>query len=520
MAARLSGEAEPAVVGSSLNPGSTPVPLRTAQEEREQLRLLEGMAPQLIVAVSDLHLGEGVQPATGRFFRRENFFADGAFRRFLERQRAESATPAVLVLNGDIFDFLRIDRVPEGGPAFGDWQAVLARLGVGYSREQLERSVPPHERTFGLQTDDFKSVYKFKVIARGHPVFFRALAEWVGAGGIVLYVNGNHDVEQYWPLVRRAFRDEIYLAGAGWEAASRLVCFADGGVTLGNVLFEHGHNYETMTRVVGPPVLADPPGQLNLPLGSFVNRYVINRMERVEPFLDNVKPVTEVLWALVRRRPLSVFSILRQGLRFLARALIRRRVRHALLALAIVLLAVVQLAPLAVVTGIVLFLAWPGFRDWLMGFPLLSSPTVRTLLSAGGIALPFAVAVVRELFPYRPKVGEDRFAEGLYHTLQQRASRLPAAWRTSYGVLGHTHAQDVQELPPSAPGIGRTLYVNTGTWIPLWPKERPDLAGRLLYSFARFRWQDGEYAHESLVWEDVAGEARPAYILTPDGSSG
>lgn len=504
------------MIGSSRDSGTTPIPLRSAEEEREQVRRLEAAAPPALVAVSDLHLGQGVEWATGRFFRRENFFADIAFQRFLEREQRMSAMPMLLVLNGDIFDFLRIDAAPRRTAEFEDWRAILARLGVPRSRSELERSVRPHERTYGLQTDDYKSVYKLKVIARGHPGFFQGLAGWVEAGGTILYLNGNHDVEQYWPLVRRAFRDEVYLAGADPRAVTDLVCFADGTATLGNVLFEHGHNYEKMTRVDGPAVLANPPGQLNLPLGSFVNRYIINRMERIEPFLDNIKPVTDVLWAMARRQPLRVFSILQHGTRFLARALIRRRIRHALLAVSVVALALMQLAPLVVVAAVVLFFAWSGFREWLLGLPLLQSPAVRTLLSVGGVALPFVVAMLRELFHRRPAVGEDGYAAGVYRTLQRRLAESGAAWRTAYGVLGHTHVQDVQQLPSPAPGIGQVLYVNTGTWIPLWPKDRPDLTGVVLYSFARFRWRESEYVHESLVWEDLLDEGRPARMLTPE----
>jgi UDP-2,3-diacylglucosamine pyrophosphatase LpxH len=504
--------AEPAVATAV-----SPILPLTAEEERRLLDRLLASPPAAILAVSDLHLGEGLEPGTGRYFRRENFFADAAFGRFLERQAAMCGTPAMLVLDGDIFDFLRIDKAPKDKDeaAFQDWRTALERLGVRYSVDDLRRRVLPHERTFGLQTDDYKSVFKFGVIARGHPAFFRALAAWVGRGGAVLYVRGNHDVEQYWPLVRRAFRDEIHRAGADAAAVSRLVAFADEAATIENVYVEHGHGYEAITRVVGPATLSEPAGQLNLPLGSFVNRYIINRMERIEPFLDNIKPVTDVLWAMARRRPLLVFGIIRRGTRFLARALVKRRARHALLAVAIVGIALTQLVPLAVVAAIVLFFAWPAFREWLVALPVIGSPTVRTLLSATGMALPFLIAMAKELFSHRPAVGEDAFAEGLYGALRRRFAGA-APWRTVYGVLGHTHVQDVQELPPVAPGAGRTLYVNTGTWVPLWPKDRPDLAGRVFYTFVRFTRRSGEYAHESLVWDDILGDARPAQMLTPD----
>jgi hypothetical protein len=65
-------------------------------------------------------------------------------------------------------------------------------------------------------------------------------------------------------------------------------------------------------------------------------------------------------------------------------------------------------------------------------------------------------------------------------------------------------------------GPGCTLYVNTGIWIPLWHKDRPDLAGRVFYSVARFTRRSGEYGHENLVWDDILRAVRPALMLTPD----
>ncbi len=109
---------------------------------------------------------------------------------------------------------------------------------------------------------------------------------------------------------------------------------------------------------------------------------------------------------------------------------------------------------------------------------------------------------------------EDEVAAGVYEKLS-RSSPEPGSWRTRYAVIGHTHQQDVQLLPPTGPDIERTLYVNSGTWAPLWPRDRPDLIGRTLYSFIRFERRDGEYAHEQLVWDDAAGEPRPATMLTP-----
>lgn len=500
---------------------TTRVPLLREAEEKAVLRALEANPPASLVVVSDLHLGEGVEQdaagrETGRFYRRENFFADSAFHRFLGKQNSSLKGPVLLVFNGDIFDFLRVDDTPSDDAAFADWQKILARLEVQYSKAELEQSVTSHERAFGLQTNDYKSIYKFKIMARGHPTFFRALAEWIRNGNRLLYLKGNHDVEQHWPLIRRAFRDEIHLAGAEAADVTRLVSFADDWVQLANVYFEHGHAYEVLTRVNGPAVLARPAGQLNLPLGSFVNRYIINRLERIEPFLDNIKPVTDVLWELVRRRPVSVFRLIQRGVVFLYRATVQRRGSHVLLALAIVGISLTQIVPFITILGVGLYVGWPRFAEWLGELPVLHSSAVRTVLSLIGLALPYLIGIGRELWPSRqPPIGEDKFAAGGFAALRSRVLPSPQPWKTLYAVLGHTHAEDVQALPP-VQASERTLYINTGTWIPRWSKDRPDLSGKVLHVFARFHHVGLEYVHEILFWDDVAGDARPPIMLTPE----
>jgi hypothetical protein len=81
-----------------------------------------------ILVVSDLHLGVGIDDKTGRYVRLENFISDGAFSRFLRAQQAALPGPHLLVLNGDILDFLRIAIAPTDAqlPA---WAERLNRFG-------------------------------------------------------------------------------------------------------------------------------------------------------------------------------------------------------------------------------------------------------------------------------------------------------------------------------------------------------------------------------------------------------
>jgi hypothetical protein len=84
--------------------------------------------------------------------------------------------------------------------------------------------------------------------------------------------------------------------------------------------------------------------------------------------------------------------------------------------------------------------------------------------------------------------------------------------KRAYVCMGHTHVSAVKRIDPD----GDKLYVNTGAWIALWPRDRPDLLGRTIYTYALFdATQDDGYRAQVLEWDVHAGQPRPATILVP-----
>jgi len=421
------------------------------------------------------------------------------------------------VLNGDSFDFDRIPHIPRRDGDFQRWAALLSRLGVPRTVDELKKSIVKPEPSFGLRTDDYKSAWKMMLMAEGHPGFFKALAGWLAKGGSLVVVKGNHDAEAYWPLVHEVVRDAI--RGAGGEPAdvAARVAFVDESFTLANLYVEHGHQYESMTSIMGGPLLPWDPTQLNLPLGSFVARYFINGLERLDPFVDNVKPTQQAVLAILRRRPLTFVRLYLNARRFVMRALRSRSLHHKAVA---VVLAGTLLLPLVTLALIALFVFFPAQAQGLVAWlPFLGSSGARRSGALAGLFSPF-------LFPYMASAAKELWgqARGLFgrgrvsHPLEDAlvgvlGRQLPPekGYRRVYAVLGHTHEQGVHPLA----GEGREeFYVNTGTWAPLWPKARPDLMGRTLYTFLRFdREAGGEYRHRALEWDDEAGEGRTARLL-------
>ncbi len=458
--------------------------------------------PERIIVVSDLHLSAGREMSTGRYRPGENFLAGATFRTLLEQFEAKlSAGPVLLVLNGDTFDFVRIDDRPRLHREFVAWHDLLASLGVDKSIDELKQFHRREER-YGLRTDDYKSVWKLARIVEGHPEFFEALGWWVESGGRIAIVKGNHDLELYWPLVQRALR-RIIASHTTFEAAADRIYFVQAGLRIGNVYLEHGHQFESTTAVKGDPILASDPTQLHLPLGSFVNRYLINPLERLEPFLDNVKPVSRVIGALLRRHPLRIFRILWRAVPFLRRAARPYWLREWL---AFALFFGSLLIPFLTLAAIVAAIIWPNVVSGIPG-------ALRPVLSVGGMLAPWLGGVARDaLLTHKPNVGEDSYAAGIYERLARVTMEARYTW--VYGVLGHTHRPDLQELPPLSGS--RVLYVNAGTWVPCWSDDRPDLTGRVVYSVVEFTADgQGRYRHRSLEWRPDAGKVMPAVLLAP-----
>ena len=502
--------------------------------------------PERMLVVSDLHLNVGLDAETLTYDPRENFLADAAFSEWLVHYRDEAAArgaaPGTLVIAGDAFDFIRIDLHPESEADYRLWADTLRALGEGERADRIDRLAPlsPKERRrhpesvvskreerFGLKTDDFKTIWKLVRIVIGHEPVFGALAGWVEAGGHIVILKGNHDLELHWTLVQRAIRRELGgRAGLGEEAAEERIVFEETSFLSDNVYVEHGHRWEAMTAVhTETPWLPQAPEQISLPLGSFVNRYLINGIERLDPFVDNVKPVGSALTALLRRYPLEMFKLYFRGWSFLRRALRVKGLFNSIGSAAqIVALILVPMTALLMGLAFALGEILPAsllaaLPDWL-GSALAwlgHVPTWLLTASVVGVSLPAVFPIVSPILGELGRVlgltGKNHLLEGAgkvgRHVFPGRDPDRPR----SYVVMGHTHWQEVRRLG------GNRTYMNCGTWVPIWPRDRNDLAGRVFYSFLEFRrpGPDDPWEGGPMHWNDDAREPRPSRLMSAPG---
>lgn len=451
--------------------------------------------PDLYV-LSDLHLGEGKPRGGHRWASTEDFFHDEAFERFLHyivEKHSDDPAGAVLVLNGDIFDFLTVAAIPS--------DAEAAARGF---------QISPSERRFGLNPTEAKSIFKLEVIARGHHRFFEALSRFVAAGHRVELLRGNHDLELFFDGVRRRIVE--------------LLAEVDGGATIeqleervrfhqlfylepGRVLIEHGHQYESTNSIRYPllPILGrknwlstDPETDdlLDYPLGSIFVRFFYNRVRRLDPYAPRLLSPEQYMDFVRRYNLFDVWRVLRDHYPYFIAALgpqtttgssrstDEEEARHRELLeeetheegiddllkrwndLKVVpksasKLAVVRRTTMPVIKRAVWFgaFAFIALNVWLLLFrliqnvPLVAANVVLTALFGVTTAAGIAWAWIN----LRRKLHTER-SEDVVNCVEG-ARKLARLAKVPLVLMGHTHQVDHQVLDDDG-----NQYANSGTW--------------------------------------------------------
>jgi UDP-2,3-diacylglucosamine pyrophosphatase LpxH len=261
--------------------------------------------PDLAV-VSDLHLGEGIQSAEHRYVPNEDFFYDTQFSRFLEElKRRYGGRPEALklVLNGDTFDFLTVTSIPN------DEEAESRRFRVS-----------SFERKFGLNPSAKKSVYKLDRIVCGHLGFFTALSGFVADGFYVEIIRGNHDLELFFPEVRRRLMEHLSLLDErlNLRTVEERVSFHDWFyLEPGRVYIEHGNQYDAGNSIRYPfhPILplkhrtSEKDRILDYPLGAIFVRFFYNRVRLLDPYSPRIVSFDHYLSFVKRYNLFDVWKV-------------------------------------------------------------------------------------------------------------------------------------------------------------------------------------------------------------------
>ena len=404
-----------------------------------------------VIVVSDLHLSGGQYSENGTYRATENFFYDEEFANFLKYlEKNQSEKPWKLIINGDFIDFIRLTECPTP-KEYDYWKNILK--GVGINMEIGDFDVSDRERDLGLKTHEYKSVWKMDFIGNAHPKFFKALAQFVDKGNKLVIVKGNHDAEFYWDKVRlklkRLILNQLNLNPLDPKAKklSEHIEICDKAYILENKIYiEHGHQYEEITSIDKPTLGQDKNDELTLPYGSFINRYLINKVELIAPFVDNIKPPTAYIDAIFKNYPVRSIKILFKYLP-LTWEILKKQYYWETMKLLIKTLKY-ALIPLTIIFLVFLPSIYSPFKVWLSSIPgigrFLADVKIGSIISLIFFALPFILPTVMRKDLVSPAIRKiTQKHPGLTHV-----------------ILGHFHSPDQRKY-------SNCFYYNSGTWTPV-----------------------------------------------------
>ncbi len=241
----------------------------------------------LTLIVSDLHLGTGRDPQSGKFSPLDDFYADSAFSRLLTYYYPDSPG-AHLVLNGDSFDLSQVLQLP--GPE--ELPAI-----IGQAQLDRDRSL------YGLAHSPAETCWKLSRIAQGHATLFKAFAEWIVLGNHIHLVIGNHDPELRFKAVQEHLLRLIARAHPSLDemTAQPYLHFHDWYLLQPeqSLYVEHGGQYEPMAYIEGS----------KMPSCYYNNRYLFNFLELRTPEADNIFPFSRYLAWLLSTDTLPTLAI-------------------------------------------------------------------------------------------------------------------------------------------------------------------------------------------------------------------
>lgn len=219
----------------------------------------------LRIVLSDLHLVTGSLPGAVDPF--EDFFHDERFEELLEHYSKDESTEVELILNGDIFDLLKV---------------------------RLEGSWP-------IEVTDEMATEKLRRCLDGHPIFVRALKRFMAhPGHRMTYLPGNHDLDMWFEGPQNLLRRYVAPGDAGRRV--RFITKSDTYYLPEGIQIRHGHQFERIHRVdYDDLTITKPDGRivLKFPWGSLWIMEVMNPLKEHRSHIDRIQPLGRFMWASV-----------------------------------------------------------------------------------------------------------------------------------------------------------------------------------------------------------------------------
>lgn len=494
----------------------------------------DGQMPPLhdVIVVSDLHIGRGRNPRTGRYHPLETFFHDTDMRRFLDwitRDAGARGRTVKVVFNGDTFDLLRTEIHPAEGDA---------------SRR---------EHRFGLDATPDVVRRQMEAIVAGHPGFIEAIADLCAGGHAVVFLPGNHDLELQWDSAHAPLLAAVRAAlgerpGVDVEAALARVSFPAWFVyEPGRLWLEHGCQYDPESAFNYPlrrPLEAAFPAaaaEEDYPLGSFFQRYLYNAFGSVSFLVPSTRANTRYARWLLVNQPRLLMRVFWSHLPFVWQLMRRLSTRSDDGKAALRAAHLAEVERLAKESGLGHDLRAIDAEKVVLGRDLAQAladygkRAVRTagivsaLILAGAGIWSSAVLAINEM---GPGFGLKAFLFILLNVVMMVSLAAATTWLVLRGEpppspptlraaaraiarrlkvpvvsFGHTH-EEVFWRFEREPGQDAT-YVNTGTWVAVFAHDDAVPRDRVQMTFLRVVDHEPELMH----WSPGRGEPMPVVLF-------
>lgn len=485
------------------------------------------MADADIVVVSDLHLGRGKNPDTGRYYRLEAFFFDDdfeAFCRWLCTEAEARKTGLTLVLNGDTFDLLRIE------PADNDNK--------------------PTQHTPQLTPAVASNV--IAAIVAGHPTFVTGLARLLVEGHRVVFTPGNHDLELQWECVQNVVRDALLARAVdldelkGAHVTDQIRFEPWFYHEPGRIWIEHGCQYDPENAFQYPlragieaDAAAVAQAERDLPMGTVFQRYLYNGFGNITFIVPNSRSNLRYFRWLILNKPrllarvvFSQFPFFLQVLRRLAKSagsteLVEdaheaeldriatssglddrvhviddfKQVRgSAAVVTRGILLQILKVFAFTLVTAFV------GAGLWFSGFYAINEIEgglgfkAVLFLALNFLFLLITTVTVTLVLLKAPKGPSSKQP-------RRAAKKIAEVLDVPLVTFGHTHDEVIWRFDRKTGDS--TWFFNTGTWIAVFTSDELVPRERVQYTFLRVRGDTGEL----LRWSPGRHEASPVILL-------
>ena len=436
-----------------------------------------------ILVISDIHLGEDIlnegPQKLSEYIRVLNFKLSEFVMAHVNP--CDEGRHWHLVINGDMFDFVKISLLPD------EFEA----------EQMLSRPLTLEEKQRGLLNTPEHTTWKLKRILEIHRPIFKAFASFLKRGNSLTLIEGNHDAEFYFPEVRQLLREHLLelvrkegdIQGGDLEAIAASIEFKTWfDASPGRYHIEHGHQYDELCSFeyhLAPfstdehQVLATPLNHRAVPyfaeiLGDFsthgVDKWTLGQWLR---FSSSMGP--RMLWVLLKLYFTICIEIVFKAGEERREALQAHRAQHE-----------AQLENMMKETpyGFETLLALDGLRAKPADYSLLKTIHVfyldRFILGAISLALTVPALVYSsgwDLFYWLIGIvglgvggqwGLSRIKNpDVADVLRRAAAKIADETGARYVVFGHSHHPELSNL--SELGVGkfgeRAFYLNSGSWV-------------------------------------------------------